>query len=285
MATWDDSSSTDDSEPAQEQSVDASNVNSEDLDKYVNGLGEGCENGECEKPLEECGEKPLKEEDEAPAEEEAPVEEPVEEEPAEGEEEKVEDQPIETTVEEVKEIATEVANEVAEPVEGEEAAEEQAEEIKEIVDDVVEEKLGEEKPEEGEAEEAEAEEAEEEAAEEPEFDFDDLQEESFNTHVKDYLTEVYENVSDFAATNCELKEGKLFVEGKISFKSGKEKLTMFEFLPQYGEGKLFFEGYNKDFSDEKAFTLNCSLTEAKEIITESFGYSYKIKENLVEGLK
>ena len=56
-------------------------------------------------------------------------------------------------------------------------------------------------------------------------------------------------------------------------------------MPQYGEGKLFFEGFNKDFSEDKAFTLNCSLTEAKEIITESFGYNYKINETLVEGLK
>jgi len=218
--------------------------------------------------------KDLKEADEA---EEAPAEEePVEDVPA--EEEPVEElQPIETTVEEVKEIATEVAQKLATPVNDEKEAEKQQEEIQEVVDEVVEEKLGEEKPEEGEAEEP--------VEDAPEFDFDDLQEESFNTHVKDFLTEVYENVADFAATSCELKEGRLIVEGKISFKSGKEKLTMFEFLPTYGEGKLFFEGYNKDFSADKAFTLNCSLTEAKEIITESFGYKYKINENLVEGLK
>ena len=60
---------------------------------------------------------------------------------------------------------------------------------------------------------------------------------------------------------------------------------MFEFLPAYCEGKLFFEGYNKDFSKDKAFTLNCSINEAKTLITESFGYKYKINENLVEGLK
>ena len=295
MATWDDSPSTDDSEPAKEQPVDDSNVDSEELDKYVNSLGAGCENGECEKPLEECGEKPLKEEDEVPAEEEpiedepeAEEEQPVEEEPAE-DEEKVEEQPIETTVEEVKEIATEVANEVAEPVEGEEAAEEQQEEIKEIVDDVVEEKLGEEKPEEDEAEEEAPVEGEEVPAEEvPEFnedDIDDLDECSLNKHIDGYLKEVYSNVKCFEATDCELKEGKLMVEGKISFNSGKEKLTMFEFLPAYCEGKLFFEGYNKDFSEDKAFTLNCSINESKALITESFGYKYKINENLVEGLK
>ena len=60
---------------------------------------------------------------------------------------------------------------------------------------------------------------------------------------------------------------------------------MFEFLPNYGDGKLFFEGINKDFSDNKAFTLNCSINESKMLITESFGYKYKINETLVEGLK
>ena len=245
--------------------------------------GEECKEGECEKPLEECEKKPLKEEEEVPAEEEAPVEEePVEGEPEAEEEAPVEEaQPIETTVEEVKEIATEVAKEVVEEIEPEIAKEEVIEEkIEAAVEEVVEEKLGEEKPAEDEAEEA--------PIEEPEFneeDIDDLDECSLNKHIDEYLKEVYSNVKSYETTNCELKEGKLFVEGKISFNSGKEKLTMFEFLPNYCEGKLFFEGYNKDFSEDKAFTLNCSINESKTLITESFGYKYKINENLVEGLK
>lgn len=124
--------------------------------------------------------------------------------------------------------------------------------------------------------------------EEPEFnedDIDELDEDSLNKHIDEYLKEVYSNVKSYETTDCSLKEGKLIVEGKISFNSGKEKLTMFEFLPAYCEGNLFFEGYNKDFSEDKAFTLNCSINEAKTLITESFGYKYKINENLVEGLK
>ncbi len=123
---------------------------------------------------------------------------------------------------------------------------------------------------------------------EPEFheeDVDELDECSLNKHIDEYLKEVYSNVKSYKTTDCELKEGKLIVEGKISFNSGKEKLTMFEFLPAYCEGNLFFEGYNKDFSEDKAFTLNCSINESKTLITESFGYKYKINENLVEGLK
>ena len=139
-------------------------------------------------------------------------------------------------------------------------------------------------------EEDESDDEESEAAEieEPEFnedDIDELDECSLNKHIDEYLKEVYSNVKSYKTTDCELKDGKLIVEGKISFKSGKEKLTMFEFLPAYRKGKLFFEGYNKDFSEDKAFTLNCSINKSKTLITESFGYKYKINKNLVKGLK
>ena len=235
-------------------------------------LLDDCKNGNCEKSLEECGEKPLKEEDEVPAEEEAPVEEPVEEEP------KEELPNVDFNTEEVKEVAQEAAEEVIKEAEAEVEPEVVEEKVEEVVADAVEEKVeAEEEPD-----------ISEEPANDLEFDEDDideLDECSLNKHIDEYLQEVYSNVKSFETTNCELKENKLFVEGKISFKSGKEKLTMFEFLPNYGEGKLFFEGYNKDFSEDKAFTLNCTITEAKELVTESFGYKYKINETLVEGLK
>jgi len=114
---------------------------------------------------------------------------------------------------------------------------------------------------------------------------EDLNEEAFNTKISEFLTEVYSNVKSFTATECQLIEEKLVITGKIGFNSGNEKLTVFEFLPNYGDGHLFFEGYNKDFSEDNAFTLNYSINESKELITESFGYKYKINETLVEGLK
>ena len=255
--------------------------------------GEECKEGECEKPLEECGEncdEPLKEEDEIPAEEEAPVDEPVEK-PVEGEE-AVEEEPKEEVEE--KTPLDVIKNKV--DIHGEEdtlvIAEkgqldnpdapkievEATEEEKEILEPEFHEETSEETP----VEEVPTE------IEEPEFnedDIDELDECSLNKHIDEYLHEVYSNVKSYETTGCELKEGKLIVEGKISFNSGKEKLTMFEFLPAYCEGKLFFEGYNKDFSEDKAFTLNCSINESKTLITESFGYKYKINENLVEGLK
>lgn len=247
---------------------------------------ESCEGQECEskKECDDC----LKEEkeDEVEAEETDSSEESEE---------------VCFTAEEVKDVATDVAQSLATPAEDEKEAEKQAEEIAEVVDEKVDkaieekvEETDEDKIEEDEAEESDEEdesddeEPEEIEIEEPEFnedDIDELDECSLNKHIDEYLKEVYSNVKSYETTGCELKEGKLIVEGKISFNSGKEKLTMFEFLPAYCEGKLFFEGYNKDFSEDKAFTLNCSINEAKTLITESFGYKYKINENLVEGLK
>ena len=157
------------------------------------------------------------------------------------------------------------------------------EEINAARREVAKESLKEEK--EDESGEEESEEVEIEDTEFNEDDIDELDECSLNKHIDEYLKEVYSNVKSYETTDCELKEGKLIVEGKISFNSGKEKLTMFEFLPACCEGKLFFEGYNKDFSEDKAFKLNCSINESKTLITESFGYKYKINENLVEGLK
>ena len=241
---------------------------------------ESCEGPECESK-EDCNDC-LKEEkeDEAEAEETDSSEDSEE---------------VCFTTEEVKEVATDVAQSLATPVEDEEEAEKQAEEISEVVDEKVDkaieekvEEANEDKAEESAEEDESDEEESEEETEEPEFnedDIDELDEDSLNKHIDEYLKEVYSNVKSYETTDCSLKEGKLIVEGKISFNSGKEKLTMFEFLPAYCEGNLFFEGYNKDFSEDKAFTLNCSINESKTLITESFGYKYKINENLVEGLK
>lgn len=246
---------------------------------------EACEGKEC-KSKEECDDC-LKEEKEDESE--------VEENDDDSEE-------VCFTAKEVKEVATDVAQSLATPVEDEEEAEKQAEEIADVVDEKVDKAIEEkaenadkdddeesaEEDESDEEDESGDEESEKAEIEEPEFnedDIDELDECSLNKHIDEYLKEVYSNVKSYETTGCELKEGKLIVEGKISFNSGKEKLTMFEFLPAYCEGKLFFEGYNKDFSEDKAFKLNCSINESKTLITESFGYKYKINENLVEGLK
>lgn len=258
-------------------------INSWDDIKDTN-IEEACEGSECESE-EEC-DNCLKEEKE----DESEVEKTDNSEDSEE---------VCFTTEEVKEIATDIAQALATPVKDEEEAEKQTEEIAETVDEKVNAAVEEKVEETDEDDEAEAEESTEETEsddeeseeveiEDPEFnedDIDELDEASLNERVNGYLTEVYSNVKSYETTNCEFKEGKLIVEGKISFNSGKEKLTMFEFLPAYCKGSLFFEGYNKDFSEDKAFTLNCSINESKTLITESFGYKYKINKSLVEGLK
>ena len=113
---------------------------------------------------------------------------------------------------------------------------------------------------------------------------EDIDDEKFNKLTESYLTEVYSNVKSFEATNCDLKEGKLVVEGTITFNSGKTKPTTFIYEAKQVEDKVILEGLNADFASEKAFTLNCKVDTANCLIVESLNYKYSINETLVEGL-
>ena len=113
-------------------------------------------------------------------------------------------------------------------------------------------------------------------------DFDD---ETFNKLTEGYLTEVYSNVKSFKATNCDLKDHKLIVEGTITFSSGKTKPTTFEYEAKVTSDKqLVLEGLNADFASEKAFMLNCKVDTENRLIVESLNYKYTINDTLVEGL-
>lgn len=277
----------------------------------ANGLSKGIEDipvvggilasAEGEKPEE--NKEPLKEDDENPFDqdfdepkddEEEPTEVQADEEPKEDEEAKEDEEKevpeVNFTNDEVKDIAKDVVDEVAKEADADVEKEIVDEKVDEIVDEKAEEKAEEIKAEEESGVEAEPVEGEEpditdEPANDLDFDFEDFDESAFNEHINEFLQEVYSNVKGFATTDCKLHEGKLIVEGQIYFNSGKQKTSSFEFTPKKVNNVLFFEGYNKDFASDKAFTLNCKLTEAKEIITESVGYNYKIGESLVEGLK
>lgn len=112
---------------------------------------------------------------------------------------------------------------------------------------------------------------------------DDFDEESFDEEVNGFLNEVYENADRFETTSCDIKEGKLFVEGKITFKSGKTKNTLFEFKPSETVHGLMF-GLNEDFSKSKgAFRLRYSIDDSKKLVAERLNYQFKINENLVKG--
>jgi hypothetical protein len=113
-------------------------------------------------------------------------------------------------------------------------------------------------------------------------DFDD---ETFNKLTENYLTDVYSNVKSFETTNCDLKDGKLVVEGTITFNSGKTKPTAFIYeTKETADKTIVLEGLNADFASEKAFTLNCKVDTENRLIVESLTYKYTINDTLVEGL-
>lgn len=113
-------------------------------------------------------------------------------------------------------------------------------------------------------------------------DFDD---ETFNKLTENYLTNVYSNVKSFKTTQCDLKNGKLVVEGIITFNSGKTKPTIFEYEAKANTDKqIILEGLNADFASEKAFILNCKVDTANRLVVESLSYKYTVNDTLVEGL-
>ena len=113
-------------------------------------------------------------------------------------------------------------------------------------------------------------------------DFDD---ETFNKLTENYLTNVYSNVKSFKTTQCDLKNGKLVVEGIITFNSGKTKPTSFEYEAKVNTDKqIILEGLNADFANEKAFILSCKVDTANRLVVESLSYKYTVNDTLVEGL-
>ena len=113
-------------------------------------------------------------------------------------------------------------------------------------------------------------------------DFDD---EAFNKLTENYLTNVYSNVKSFKTTQCDLKDGKLVVEGIITFNSGKTKPTTFEYEAKINADKqVILEGLNADFASEKAFVLNCKVDTNNRLVVESLSYKYTVNDTLVEGL-
>ena len=114
---------------------------------------------------------------------------------------------------------------------------------------------------------------------------DEIEEGLLDQHITKYLNEVYSNVKEYVSDSCKLEENKLVVEGTIVFNSGKAKKTVFEFIEVNADpGNIILEGYNKDLAEGKAFTLKGVLESGRILTTESFEYSYKVNDTLVEGL-
>lgn len=117
--------------------------------------------------------------------------------------------------------------------------------------------------------------------EEAEYDVEEIDDESVNECVSNFLKEVYENVAGFEMTDCGLTEGALTLDGKINFKSGNSNATRFVFAAD-GNHKLM-EGYNDSFGNDTKFSVSCAVKD-KKLYFESVGYKYAIGEKLVEGI-
>lgn len=112
-----------------------------------------------------------------------------------------------------------------------------------------------------------------------EFAIDDFDEESFDEIGESYLHRVYDNVDSFKTNRAIFNEGKLIVEGVITFKSGKTKKSSFVFegFKTTKRGKTLAEGMNDTFSKSKrAFILKGTLTN-KNFVSESLTYNYTVK--------
>lgn len=110
-------------------------------------------------------------------------------------------------------------------------------------------------------------------------DIEDIDDASVNECVSKFLTEVYENVSEFEMTDCSLNENELIIEGKINFKSGNSNQTSFSLT----NVDSLLEGYNGTFGNDSKFSIGYTIKD-KILSFESIDYKYHIGDNLVEGL-
>lgn len=112
------------------------------------------------------------------------------------------------------------------------------------------------------------------------IDIDEIDIDEFDGLGESYLKKVYENVDSYKSRSSSLKDGKLIVEGIITFSSGKKAKTsfIFENIVKTRSGKIKFIGENLQLSkNKKAFTLTTHL-DGKKGIVESFNYNYIAKD-------
>ena len=112
------------------------------------------------------------------------------------------------------------------------------------------------------------------------IDFDEINDKDLDKLGEKYFTKVYDNVKSFKSTACKLNESGVILEGNITFKSGKEAKTTFNFNEAYvtKTGKVKLIGENAQFAkNKKAFTLTGSLNN-KKLVVESFTYNYRTKD-------
>lgn len=114
---------------------------------------------------------------------------------------------------------------------------------------------------------------------EVDVEVDDFDEEAFDELGEGYLKKVYENVDSYKTTGVRTTDGKLVLEGVITFASGNKKNTKFVFESKSitKDGKVTFLGENAHIcKGKKAFSIVGTLTEGV-MKTNKFGYDYTAK--------
>ena len=161
------------------------------------------------------------------------------------------------------------------PMEGDEVSGD--EEVIEPLTDEEEEEIAEENPE--------SEEGKEDKGDEDEEEIEDIDSDSFDELGESYLKEAYENVKSFKTNKVYKKNGKLVVEGIVSFKSGKNKKTSFIFESAHNKSKKkVLLGENKQITpNSKSFRLR-GVVKNKKMVCESLRYNYKEGKNRVSGV-
>ena len=114
---------------------------------------------------------------------------------------------------------------------------------------------------------------------------EDIDSDSFDELGESYLKEAYENVKSFKTNKVYKKNGKLVVEGIVSFKSGKNKKTSFIFESAHNKSKKkVLLGENKQITpNSKSFRLR-GVVKNKRMVCESLRYNYKEGKNRVSGV-
>lgn len=108
----------------------------------------------------------------------------------------------------------------------------------------------------------------------------DIDDDTFSNLGEKYLKSVYSNVNSYKLTEGAIKGDSLILDGKIKFKSGKERNTQFIFesrtITKTGKVKLI--GRNESLAKaSKAFVLTGRMQD-KKLMVESLTYNYSAKD-------
>ena len=118
-------------------------------------------------------------------------------------------------------------------------------------------------------------------------EIDELDDESIQNCICESLTEVYSNVENFVMESCEMNNGTFKINGTINFKSGNTTATSYVFneAKRIDENRIALNGINETLSKDGSFVLEAKVNTAnKSMVANTLSYSYKINNNLVEGL-